>query len=177
MNVSLREFLTGGQLGDIGIGTNRDHIHSVFGDPPIWAGARTLDIATIWRFGAVQFNLDSEFNVETIHLFYERNLQDQPDSLTLDFLPLHLAESDIGDMVFLSGLTRHLSKHGVEFAMGKNDLNQDVAFTGRDAVTTFVLHTDYNASMQAERPIHLAEPVVVRSTVFAAQGRPPWFFR
>jgi hypothetical protein len=59
-SVSMREFLSTGELGPIRLGSSVDSLKSVFGDPSDVGGTSRRRKPGIWKYGDVEFHLTND---------------------------------------------------------------------------------------------------------------------
>ena len=60
VEASLLEFARTGQFGPLRCGTSREELLAALGAPPLWGTEQDREIASIWRYGNVEFYFDED---------------------------------------------------------------------------------------------------------------------
>jgi hypothetical protein len=69
LKISMREFLRSGAFGPIAIGTSRERVRAVLGQPDAWSAlSRRERLPAIWKYGVVEFHFRRE--TDTIWLIH-----------------------------------------------------------------------------------------------------------
>ena len=80
MKIMLKNLLTKSKFGQINIGTSRDEVQRLLGEPDDWQYNQSKKQSPIWKYGSLQLWFNDEFQVRLIGLYYRDLL----------FLPKHL---------------------------------------------------------------------------------------
>ena len=87
IQINLEEFITLGKFYFIKIGQNKEWILNNFPEPDDFGGGKSIDDATIWRYGNIEFHFIKD-KLEMIFCDYIQDINGG-DSLELDISLLH----------------------------------------------------------------------------------------